>query len=70
MFRVLHINIPFVDMLKQMPKYTKFLKQIIIKKRRFEEHETVMLKEECSTLLLKKLHKSSEIQGVSQFLAQ
>ncbi|XP_031282977.1 uncharacterized protein LOC116141632 [Pistacia vera] len=43
------------DMLEQMPKYAKFLKEIITKKRRFEEHETVMLKEECSALLLKKL---------------
>ncbi|XP_031271095.1 uncharacterized protein LOC116129498 [Pistacia vera] len=55
MFRSLHINIPFVDMLEQMSKYAKFLKEIITKKRRFEEHETVMLMEECSALLLKKL---------------
>ncbi|XP_031252027.1 uncharacterized protein LOC116109930 [Pistacia vera] len=42
-------------MLKQMPKYAKFLKEIITKNRRFEEHEMVMLTEECSALLLKKL---------------
>ncbi|XP_031249145.1 uncharacterized protein LOC116106972 [Pistacia vera] len=42
-------------MLEQMPKYAKFLKEIITKKRRFEEHETMMLTEECSALLLKKL---------------
>lgn len=54
-FRSLHINIPFVDMLEQMPKYVKFLKEILTNKRKFEEHETVMLTEECSALLLKKL---------------
>ncbi|XP_031283203.1 uncharacterized protein LOC116141869 [Pistacia vera] len=42
-------------MLEQMPKYTMFLKEILTKKRRFEEHETVMFTEECSALLLKKL---------------
>ncbi|XP_031258969.1 uncharacterized protein LOC116117079 [Pistacia vera] len=38
-----------------MSKYAKFLKEIITKKRRFEEHETVMLTEKYSALLLKKL---------------
>ncbi|XP_031260846.1 uncharacterized protein LOC116119031 [Pistacia vera] len=55
MFRTLHINIPFVDMLEQMPKYAKFLKEIITHKKRFEEHEMVMLTEEGSALLQKKL---------------
>ena len=55
MFRSLHINIPFVDMLEQMPKYAKFLKEILTHKRRFEEHGMVMLTEECRVLLQKKL---------------
>ncbi|XP_031270008.1 uncharacterized protein LOC116128425 [Pistacia vera] len=63
MFRILHINIPFVDMLEQMPKYAKFLKEIITKKKRFEEHETVMLTEECSVLLLKKLPQKLKDPG-------
>ena len=37
-----------------MPKYAKFLKDIISKKRKLEEHETVMLTEESSTILQKK----------------
>ncbi|XP_031258423.1 uncharacterized protein LOC116116499 [Pistacia vera] len=55
MFRTLHINIPFVDMLEQMPKNAKFQKEILTKKKRFEGHEIVMLTEDCSVLLLKKL---------------
>ncbi|XP_031260735.1 uncharacterized protein LOC116118922 [Pistacia vera] len=35
-FRTLHINIPFVDMLEQMPKYAKFLKEILTQKKRFK----------------------------------
>ncbi|XP_031281923.1 uncharacterized protein LOC116140429 [Pistacia vera] len=50
-------------MLEQMPKYAKFLKEIITKKRRFEEHEAVMLTEECSTLLLKKLPQNLRDPG-------
>ena len=55
MFQSLYINIPFVDMLEQMLKYAKFLKEIVMHKRIFEEHEKVMLTEECSALFQKKL---------------
>src|SRR5436853_7140173 len=55
MFRSLHINIPLADALEQMPKYAKYLKDILTKKRKFGDHETVMLTEESSALLRKKL---------------
>ena len=54
-FKQLHINIPLIEELEQMPKYAKFLKGIISKKRKLEEHETVMLTEESSAILQKKL---------------
>src|SRR3954464_579678 len=55
MFRGLHINIPFADVLEQMPRYAKYLKEMIMKKRKWAEHETVMLTEESSALLRNKL---------------
>src|SRR3954463_1991680 len=55
MFRGLRINIPLADALEQMPKYAKYLKDIINKKRRLGDHETVMLTEESSALLKNKL---------------
>src|SRR5436190_806301 len=55
MFRGLRINIPLADALEQMPKYAKYLKDIITKKRRLGDHETVMLTEESSALLKNKL---------------
>ena len=55
MFKKLHINIPFANALAQMPKYAKFLKDILVNKRKLEEHETVMLTEECSALISNKL---------------
>src|SRR5438270_9228226 len=55
MFRSLHINIPFADMLEHMPKYAKFLKELVSKKKKLGEHETVMLTEESNALLKNKL---------------
>ncbi|XP_021686699.2 uncharacterized protein LOC110669368 [Hevea brasiliensis] len=38
-----------------MPSYTKFLKDILSKKRRQEDYETVALTEECSAIMQNKL---------------
>ena len=44
-FKKLHINIPFVHVLEQMPSYVKFMKDIMSKKRRLSDFETVNLTE-------------------------
>ncbi|XP_038973879.1 uncharacterized protein LOC120105457 [Phoenix dactylifera] len=54
-FRQLHINIPFADALAQIPAYTKFLKEIMSKKRKLEDFETIALTEECSAIIQNKL---------------
>ncbi|KAL6340626.1 hypothetical protein AAG906_010534 [Vitis piasezkii] len=54
-FKSLHINLPFVDMLEQMPKYAKFLKEMLSNKRKLVDNEKVMLTEECSAILQRKL---------------
>ncbi|KAL5573431.1 hypothetical protein UlMin_023028 [Ulmus minor] len=51
----LHLNIPFVEALEQMPNYVKFMKDMLMKKRRFGEFETVALTRECSAALQSKL---------------
>ncbi|XP_039128971.1 uncharacterized protein LOC120265134 [Dioscorea cayenensis subsp. rotundata] len=51
----LYVNVPFTEALQQMPSYAKFLKDILSKKRRLEEYETVALTEECSALIQNKL---------------
>ncbi|XP_020270799.1 uncharacterized protein LOC109845984 [Asparagus officinalis] len=51
----LHINIPFVEVISQMPSYAKFLKEILSNKRRLEEYETVALTQECSDIIQNKL---------------
>ena len=42
-FKQLHINIPFMEALAQMPTYTKFIKDILSNKRKLEDFETVAL---------------------------
>ncbi|XP_057997613.1 uncharacterized protein LOC131176574 [Hevea brasiliensis] len=48
----LYINIPFTEALSQMSSYAKFLKDILSKKRRLEDYETVALTEECASVSL------------------
>src|SRR4051812_24416052 len=55
MLRSLHINIIFADVFEQMSRYMKYLKELIMKKKKWAEHETVMLIKESSASLKKKL---------------
>ncbi|KAJ9546450.1 hypothetical protein OSB04_018993 [Centaurea solstitialis] len=47
MMRQLHITIPFMDAITEIPTYAKFLKGLISTKRR----SRIILSEECSTLI-------------------
>ena len=62
-FKKLHINIPFVDALEQMPSYVKFMKDILSQKRRLADFETVNLTEECSAILQWKLPQKLKDPG-------
>ena len=54
-FKKLHINIPFSEALEQMPGYVKLMKDILSKKRKLGDYETIAPFEECSVILQKKL---------------
>ena len=54
-FKKPHINIPLAEALQQMPRYVKFMKDVLSKKRKLGDYETVALSEECSATLQKKL---------------
>ena len=54
-FKKLHINIPFANAFEQMPSYVKFMKNILSRKRRLSEFETMNLIEECNAILQRKL---------------
>ncbi|XP_015960472.1 uncharacterized protein LOC107484398 [Arachis duranensis] len=51
----LEISIPLAEALEQMPLYAKFLKELISKKRSWQEKETVVLTQECSAIIQKGL---------------
>ena len=51
LFKQFRINLPFVKAFMQMPKYAKFLKELLSNKRKLEELAIVTLSEECSAIL-------------------
>ncbi|XP_057755804.1 uncharacterized protein LOC130974986 [Arachis stenosperma] len=65
-FKKLQINIPFAEVLEQMPLYAKFLKELMTRKRNRGEKETVVLTEECSAIIQKKLPQKMKDPGSFQ----
>ncbi|XP_038902441.1 uncharacterized protein LOC120089087 [Benincasa hispida] len=63
LLRQLHINIPLVEALEQMPKYVKFLKDILTKKRRISETEVITLTQECNVLVSNRLTNKQKNPG-------
>ena len=55
LFKQLHINIPFVEALSQMPKYAKFLKDPLSNKWKLEDVSTVEIGASCSSIIQNKL---------------
>ena len=61
LFKKLHINIPFANTLAQMPSYVRFSKEILLKKKKLDEFETVALIKKYSVILLKKV--TTKVKG-------
>ncbi|XP_052181995.1 uncharacterized protein LOC127794785 [Diospyros lotus] len=51
------------DALAQMPSYAKLLKEILLKKRRLDQNETVMLTEECNAIIQNKMPQKLKDPG-------
>ena len=54
-FKKIEINIPFAEVINQMPNYAKFLKEILSKKRKIDEERIVNLTATCSAVIQQKL---------------
>ncbi|XP_050233798.1 uncharacterized protein LOC126682206 [Mercurialis annua] len=63
MFRKIHINISLTEAISQMPKYAKYLKEIISNKQKFDDVGTVTQTEECSALIQNKLPQKAKDPG-------
>ncbi|XP_074298817.1 uncharacterized protein LOC141629765 [Silene latifolia] len=50
----LQVTVPFTELITQVPSYAKFMKDILTRKRSFNEVETIAFTEECSALLQSK----------------
>ena len=50
-FKKLEINIPFTEVINQMPIYAKFLKEILNNKRKIAEEGIVNLTATCSAII-------------------
>ncbi|GKD48972.1 hypothetical protein Tco_1277948 [Tanacetum coccineum] len=59
----LHINLPFIEALAQMPKYAKFLKGLLTNKAKLKEACTITMNERCSAVLLNKLPSKEKDPG-------
>ncbi|CAJ2646353.1 unnamed protein product [Trifolium pratense] len=62
-FNSLQVTIPFMEALEQMPMYAKFMKELLTKKRKPKEDEIVLLTEECSAILQRKLPQKKKDPG-------
>ncbi|WVZ16063.1 hypothetical protein V8G54_013629 [Vigna mungo] len=54
-FKKLENNIPFSEALQQMPSYAKFLKELLSKKRKYIEEETIEVQGNCNTIIQKSI---------------
>ena len=67
-FKKIPINIPFADALEQMPNYTKFIKGVMVKKRKLKDYETVKLTKEYNVILHRKLPQKVKDLGIFTIL--
>ena len=62
-FHKLEISMPFTEVVTQMPLYSKFLKEILSKKRRIAEEGVVNLTATCSAVIKKNLPEKMKDPG-------
>ncbi|RYR09216.1 hypothetical protein Ahy_B05g077361 [Arachis hypogaea] len=51
MFASLHVNIPFIKALQQMPSYTKYMKELLTRKSSLKGGQIIVMNKECSALI-------------------
>ncbi|KAJ9168489.1 hypothetical protein P3X46_020006 [Hevea brasiliensis] len=54
-FRKVEVNIPLLDMIKQVPRYAKFLKELCTTKRKLRNNEKISVRENVLVLIQRKL---------------
>ncbi|XP_057755876.1 uncharacterized protein LOC130975060 [Arachis stenosperma] len=62
-FASLHVNIPFIEALQQMPSYIKCMKELLTKKNPLKGGQTIVMNKECSALIQKDLPTKKKDPG-------
>lgn len=68
-FKQLTINLPLCDFLLQVPKYTKYLKEMLMRKRKVDKASTHTLGEECSAILIIKDKLPKKLEDSESFFS-
>ncbi|XP_049410413.1 uncharacterized protein LOC125873544 [Solanum stenotomum] len=55
LLKPVHNNLPLVDVLQGIPRFAKYVKEIMANKMRLTEYETIALTEECSSKIQNRL---------------
>ncbi|XP_070035527.1 uncharacterized protein [Nicotiana tomentosiformis] len=63
MLKQIYLNIPLADMIREVPKYAKYIKDILANKRRLTEFETGTLIQECTSRIQHKLPQKLKDPG-------
>lgn len=63
LLKQVHNNLPLVDILQDIPKYSKYVKYIVAKIRRPTKYETVTLTEDCSSIIQNKFSQKLKDLG-------
>ncbi|KAK8612674.1 hypothetical protein V6N13_092785 [Hibiscus sabdariffa] len=63
-FRKVELNIPLLEVIRKIPRYARFLKDLCTNKRKFMGHEKINLGENVSTILTRRLPPKLKDQGM------
>ena len=62
-FKKVNVNIPLVDLIRQVPAYAQFLKSLCMNKKKFKDDETFVLNEEVSAIIQRRLPPKMQDPG-------
>ncbi|RYQ96224.1 hypothetical protein Ahy_B08g091887 [Arachis hypogaea] len=51
LFASLHVNIPFIKAIQQMPAFIKYMKELLPRKGSLKGGQTIVINKECSALI-------------------
>ncbi|XP_023752641.2 uncharacterized protein LOC111901006 [Lactuca sativa] len=63
-FRKVEVNIPLLDAIKQIPRYAKLLKELCTNKRKLKGNEKILMNENASAVLQRKLPPKCKDPGI------